>query len=241
MRSGAVRGVAALAGADAEQSWRGTDVMSTDDAVELNEPLYVVADPAWADLCVWWETSPDLVRRPESAPGRVVAGLFPWGQRTRQRVIDLYVEPFSASAARHILMFMCEFWEMDEVGECAAACTGELVANAIAHAQWPPEGRQRVSLIVSVSAGTLVVEVSDPDPRLPVPKAAVDWDAVDWSAPGGVGESGFGLGIVQSRVAEFGGEFGCVSGARGKSVFFALPVPEHAALLMSEDAETGAR
>jgi two-component sensor histidine kinase len=129
---------------------------------------------------------------------------------------------------------MCWLWGLYEVGECAAACTSELVANAIAHAQWPPEGRQRIPLVVSISAGTLLVEVCDPDPQLPLPRVAVDWETVDLSESDDIGESGFGLGIVQARVAELGGEFGCVSGVRGKSVFFALPVPKSAALLVPD-------
>lgn len=215
--------------------------MSADDVVELGEPFDLVAGPELADPRTLWDAPIDLMQRPVSVPGRVLAGLLPWDERDMQRVFDLRVEPYSARGARHVVWWSCSFWGLGDVGECAAACVSELVANAIAHAQWPTTQRQRVHLVVSLSAATLLVEVCDPDPRWPGPKAAVDWDAVDWSAPGDTGESGFGLGIVRARVAELGGEFGCVSGAGGKSVFFALPVSQGTVMVVADRREEESR
>lgn len=204
-------------------------MMSTDDVTAHSEPGGLVAVPEWADPRAFWEVPVGLVQRPEGVPGRVVAGLFPWGRRERQRVIGMQVELASALGARHVLWFLCSLWGVDELAECACACVSELVANAVVHAVWPKGVTKQVHLIVSLSARSLFVEVCDSDPRWPRPKARVNWDAVDWSAPSDVGESGFGLEIVRAQVAERGGEFGCVSGVCGKSVFFALPVPERAA------------
>lgn len=215
--------------------------MSMDNAATPSELRDLVALLEWADPRALWDVWPDVARRPEEPPGRVVAGLLPWDERERQRAFALQVELASASATRHVMWWLCSFWGIGEVGECAAACASELVANAIVHATWSKTAKERVHLIVSLSALSLLVEVCDPDPRWPRPEAGVDWDAVDWSAPGKVGESGFGLGIVRTRVAELGGEFGCVSGLRSKSVFFALPVPDRAEYVVSDWRQGGSQ
>lgn len=192
-----------------------------------------------AEARALWDTPAHLAQRPEHAPGRVVAGLLPWGRRRKQRVIAVQAELICVRAVRELLSSACWFWGIAELGECVAACASELVANAIVHATWPESEKRRLYLIVSLSAGTLVVEVCDPDPGWPSPRAAVDWDGVVWSAADSVGECGLGLRLVRLRMAELGGEFGYVSGTNGKVVFFAVPVPRRARRSVTVRCEGG--
>ena len=126
------------------------------------------------------------------------------------------------------MRFVCVLWSLPHLYETAASSVTELVTNAFEHVRWPDEPALRaIRLTISVAGPYLTVEVSDPDPRLPVIGGPVDWDDFDWltTEPGdGRGESGFGLYTVATRVKEAGGEFGLVLNEGGKTVFFALPV-----------------
>lgn len=146
-----------------------------------------------------------------------------WG-RGRRRVVEVRPDAVAVGGVRRALWSACACWGVAELGECVAGCASELVTNAVVHAAWPAGGDRRLCVVISRNARALVVEVCDPDPRWPAPRAAVDWDAVDWGGGGAVGESGLGLRLVRERVAELGGQFGCVSGQWGKVVFFVLPL-----------------
>lgn len=162
----------------------------------------------------------------DSVPVRVESRRVPWWRRARRRVIVVRPDTTAVRGVRRALCLACQAWGVAELGECVAACASELVTNAIVHAVWPTDADRRLHVVVSRSARAMVVEVCDPDPRWPTPRAVVDWDTVDWGDGGAVGESGLGLRLVRERVTELGGELGCVSGARGKSVFFALPLAQ---------------
>jgi sensor histidine kinase regulating citrate/malate metabolism len=130
--------------------------------------------------------------------------------------------------------FVCVLWSVPHLYETAASNVTELVTNAFEHVQWPDDPVLRIiRLTISVAGPYLTVEVSDPDPRLPVIGGPVDWDSFDWletDAGDGRGERGFGLYTVAMRVKEAGGEFGVVLTAHGKTVFFALPLNDRVPL-----------
>ena len=144
------------------------------------------------------------------------ARLSPLWRRRKQRVIVVFPRIASVRSVRDVLWSVCRDWHVAEFGECVAACASELVTNAIVHATWPDEAHDRLRLSISKTARTLMVEVCDPDPEWPHPRAFVDWEALEWDVDGSAGESGLGLKLVRARVMELGGEFGCVSGTGGK-------------------------
>ena len=150
-----------------------------------------------------------------------------WGSRS-YRCVGLPVVVRAVVLALHEVRLACAVWAVPHLYECAAACVSELVANAVQHAVWPVDADGRsVWLAVSLAGPFLLVEVSDPDRRLPVLGGPVDWDRFEWSASDaddGLGESGFGLFTVVARVGEIGGEFGVVINDVGKTVFVALPL-----------------
>ena len=154
--------------------------------------------------------------------------LAPWQIRRCRRSMALPAEPRAALGARHAVKFACALWSATNLYDTAASCVTELVTNAVQHTAWPQDPSLRVVwLTVSVAGPYLLVEVSDPDSRMPIAGAHVDWDRFDWTATiadDGRGESGFGLSMVVELVREAHGEFGAVLTATGKTVFFALPL-----------------
>jgi hypothetical protein len=158
---------------------------------------------------------------------RAATGATSLPSQLRRRRVGLPVEAQAAVTARHLVQLMCVLFSASEVYDDAAACVTELVSNAVKHARWPDDpARRTVWLTVTMTGPYLMVEVSDPDPVLPVVATAVDWDRFDWSGAvdDGCGESGFGLFTVVERVRETGGYFTAVPTATGKTVLFALPL-----------------
>jgi hypothetical protein len=145
-----------------------------------------------------------------------------------QRAAILPLDSRAALAARVVVRGSCARWGLAALAETACACVSELAANAVRHVRWNdvPFGRRVVWLALEVFGPFLVVEVRDPDGRLPVVGSGIDWAAFEdqgsdvWVLP----TSGLGLFTVRERVRECGGEFGAVVLEEGKSVFFALPV-----------------
>jgi hypothetical protein len=130
--------------------------------------------------------------------------------------------------------------------EPAALCASELVTNALRHVPWPESvAACRIVLVIARTGPFFGVEARDPDPALPVTRALLDWDRFDWRAEQepGIGESGFGLGLVARCVAELGGVFGAalLDGVTGKSVFFALPLAQSVAGRLSDSAQSASR
>jgi anti-sigma regulatory factor (Ser/Thr protein kinase) len=125
----------------------------------------------------------------------------------------------AAGIARAVVGAQCHRWEVGSLSETACLCVSELATNAVVHVDWRPRpvlGRV-VWLVVEVAGPFLVVEVRDPDGRLPM--AGAWFDVADPA------ESGRGLLIVRTLVEEVGGFSGSAPlPGGGKSVFFALPV-----------------
>ena len=148
--------------------------------------------------------------------------------RRHRRRVGLPAEPRAVAAARHAVNFACVLWSATELRETAACCVSELVTNAVLHAAWPQDSSERVVwLTLSVAGPFFLVEVADPDPRLPVVGSGADWDGFNWSATASGdqhGEHGFGLPLVIEMVRETRCEFGAVLTGAGKTVFFALPL-----------------
>ena len=119
----------------------------------------------------------DLVPAP-----MVSAGGFAWpddvpvGQARRAR-IDLRECDYPVHTAENFAAAVGWDWHLPkQVMEPLKAAVAELVDNAAAHAVWP-EGMHVVLVDVVLQAHRVVLEVRDPDPRLPVipePKAGLD-------------------------------------------------------------------
>ena len=145
-----------------------------------------------------------------------------------ERVAVLPLDLRAASAARAVVRSVCVAWDVPHLVDVAGACVLELVANAVKHARWPADRRKRTLwLRVSVAGPLLVVEVPDPDRRLPLVGCGIDWGAFGdrGSDVDALPVSGLGLFTVVERLRAVGGVFGAVPLADGgKSVCFAVPV-----------------
>ncbi|MGH3627733.1 MAG: ATP-binding protein [Sciscionella sp.] len=134
----------------------------------------------------------------------------------------------AASAARAVVRSVCVAWDVPHLVDVAGACVSELAANAVKHARWPADRRERTLwLRVWVAEPFMVVEVHDPDRRLPVVGCGIDWGAFEDQGSGvdALPVSGLGLFTVVERLRAVGGMFGAVPLVEGgKSVFFAVPV-----------------
>lgn len=180
----------------------------------------------------WWR-----VRASEAGAAR----LMPSRRREKSRAFAVLPQAASVSEVRRLLWSTCRAWHVAEFGDCVAACASELVTNAIVHASWPGTAGGLLRVVIAKSPRVLAVEVCDPDPEWPCPREPVRWDALDWGTGGSAGESGLGLHLVRIRLAELGGEFGCVSGTRGKIVYFVLPLPRRTRRDAAVRGEGGAR
>ena len=170
----------------------------------------------------------DTVTRRGEAALSPPSELASWQIRRCRRSVSLPAEPRAVLGARHAVNFACVLWSATHLYDTAASCVTELVANAVQHAAWPQDPSLRIVwLTVSVAGPYLLVEVSDPDSRMPFVGVHMDWDRFDWAATvadDGQGESGFGLSMVVELIREASGEFGAVLTTAGKTVFFALPL-----------------
>jgi len=179
--------------------------------------------------------------RPARVSGQGAAWLVPWTRREKLRILEVRPQVTSVRAVRDALWSTCRAWHVAELGDCVVACASELVTNAIVHATWPDTADGQLRLAISKSSRTLAVKVCDPDPDWPCPRDSVNWEALEWDAGGSAGESGLGLRLVRMRLAELGGEFGCVSGVGGKVVYFALPLSRRGRTDVDAWSEGGAR
>lgn len=161
---------------------------------------------------------------PTRVAGQGAARLAPWMRREKLRILEVRPQVASVRAVRDALWSTCRAWHVAELGDCVVACASELVTNAIVHATWPDTADGQLRLAISKSPRELVVKVCDSDPDWPRPRDPVNWEALEWGPGGSAGESGLGLRLVRMRLAELGGEFGCVSRTSGKIVYFALPL-----------------
>ncbi|MER5932913.1 ATP-binding protein [Streptomyces sp. NPDC002054] len=114
----------------------------------------------------------------------------------------------SVGRARQVLAAQAKEWKVDEetAGD-AVLLLSELVTNAVRHAR-VPAGRE-VWVRCHRGEGRLRVEVLDADGQLPVSRA-----------PGVLGESGRGLGLVAALADAVGAE--PREGGIGKTVWFEL-------------------
>jgi anti-sigma regulatory factor (Ser/Thr protein kinase) len=142
----------------------------------------------------------------------------PWLPPDRSRVHMLPGDARAASIARVVVGGTCRRWGLGSLAETACLCVSELATNAAMHTDWRPRPvlGQVAMLMVEIVGPFLLVEVRDPDERLPV--VGSGFDTVEDS------ESGRGLLIVCTLVELAGGYYGAVVlPGGGKSVFFALP------------------
>jgi hypothetical protein len=167
-------------------------------------------DPAEPSVVL--EAPGSVMGRPGCAPRGVLGSLPSWERRAWRGVFSLPVRSDAAWLAGQAALAVCQRWGLAQLGEAMAAGAGELVAAAVRAAMRrtarSQESAAYVEMTLSLALECVVVEVCDPDPRLPQTGTGADPDLL----------------AVQARVARLGGEFGCVAGAVGKSVFFALPV-----------------
>jgi anti-sigma regulatory factor (Ser/Thr protein kinase) len=152
---------------------------------------------------------------PGSVPVPAQTGYDTWatlgrggGDRTDTwtRALQLPADARAASEARaHVRRSMAS-WELaadGDVADVATLLTSELVTNALTHGESP------VTVAVSVSGGTLRVEVHDRSRILPAP----------WPVIGSVdAETGRGLLLVEKLATDWG--FYRTPG--GKAVYFIL-------------------
>lgn len=178
-----------------------------------------------AEILAVFDGEADLVVRPVQAPQWVLPGVVPWEQRRRRRVLRVQPSPDAAWVVHTVMWSVCGMWGLPAVAQTASACASGLVAHAALHATWPDGEADRVEVAVSVAGQCLVVEVCDPDPHWPAPSKPVHWDELDLAASTG-SETGPDLTKAMARVTASGGTVGCVANARGKNVFFLLPLAQ---------------
>jgi anti-sigma regulatory factor (Ser/Thr protein kinase) len=96
----------------------------------------------------------------------------------------------AASRARAFARAELAKWDLPDCEESAVLVVSELVGNVVRHAE---VGGQCLELRLRAGDGFLRVEVTDPDPRLPVPRV-----------PGEFDESGFGFVLIEALAAKWG-------------------------------------
>jgi anti-sigma regulatory factor (Ser/Thr protein kinase) len=106
----------------------------------------------------------------------------------RDAQTTLPVTGTAASSARAFTKRALAEWQLAEFEETAVLLVSELTGNVIRHAP----GSAAI-LRLRAGAGWLRIEVSDSDPRLPVPRT-----------PGELDESGFGFILIEALVAKWG-------------------------------------
>ena len=127
------------------------------------------------------------------------------GHRSREISVIAPRAGWSVPVIRHQVGDLLRQWQFHDIATDAELMTSELAANAVQHATGPS-----FAVSISASAGLLVVEVFDADPRLPSLREP-DPDA----------ERGRGL----ATLAALAKDWGAVSTPPGKCVWFTLPLP----------------
>lgn len=161
---------------------------------------------------------------PERAQDGDVPTWSPWlaeyARRTGpSRRAHLAVHLASPRNGRHFVGAALADWRLWPLADHAMTCTSELVTNAVRHAIWPREygSRRVVTVSIALFGAGVLVEVHDPDPRLPVFKPRPDFMSLsdDLSE---LCEGGEGLRVV----AGLSDRFGVRSSGQGKSLWFLL-------------------
>ncbi|MFF9810717.1 ATP-binding protein [Streptomyces coeruleorubidus] len=121
-----------------------------------------------------------------------------WSERStncpRRAVFALAADPVHIATARRQVTAHVRCWDMDHMADNAALITSELVTNAVLY------GRTDTVTVHLAECGTpadpqLLITVGDQSSAPPVPEAA---------SPGGAGERGRGLCIIQCLASCWG-------------------------------------
>ncbi|MFE5855373.1 ATP-binding protein [Streptomyces sp. NPDC056500] len=116
----------------------------------------------------------------------------------------------AARAARHWLAAVLRGSPHPQLGDDAMLCLSELVTNAHRHTSTPTI---RVQALIAVEFVVVRVRDNHPEPLPPAPEAG---------CPGGEGECGRGLALVEACADAWGVTFFGGARPRGKSVWFKL-------------------
>lgn len=103
--------------------------------------------------------------------------------------VTLPLVPLAAGLARHEVRKALTSWGLEQLEETAVLLTSELVSNAVQHARHGGE----LDLRIVDTAAWLRIEVADADPHPPQPRS-----------PAELGESGFGLVLVEALATKWG-------------------------------------
>ena len=125
-----------------------------------------------------------------------------------QESLSLPCHPSSVTRARHFVRDIVAGWGLSRLSDDAQLGTSELVANAVRHA--------RTDLVLTISRGPAVtVSIRDGEPQLRRPVTGEHAT---------LAESGRGLHIV----AAISQDWGVVTAAGGKVIWFSLALPDDA-------------
>ena len=123
--------------------------------------------------------------------------------RGLRRAVTLPVSTHAPEFGRWLISSLGAEWQLQgPVLDDARSVLTELVSNAIRHADWSrvPARARRIEVVLSLAAGTLRIEVGDPDPTLPTEGVLPEiTDIEDLASAAGLG--GFGLVSVVGALA----------------------------------------
>jgi anti-sigma regulatory factor (Ser/Thr protein kinase) len=144
-----------------------------------------------------------MTSQPErsAAAGNTVAGA---GEPCGARHVTLPSAPPAAGLARGEVRDALALWGLERLEDTALLLASELVSNAVRHAR---HDGSELGLRIADTGAWLRIEVSDADPRLPLPQS-----------PAGLDETGFGLVLVEALAAKWGVD----QAANGKTVWIEL-------------------
>lgn len=152
--------------------------------------------------------------------------------------------PTAAVAARAVVREMCRKWSLgQDVEDLAVQCVSELASNVFRHVDFSHAMGDSAKLHMAVRLHSLVVEIWDPDPRVPDFDMFADEAAADPVMPGfgSLRESGRGMHIVRALIRSVRGFYGVEPRGVGKAVFFGLPLPDPVPLSAPSAPETLSR
>lgn len=150
------------------------------------------------------------------------------------RGVLLSAAPSAVHRARAAIAAVCADWALCELAnpigdglsflDTVTLCVSELVTNAVSHPRWSRRTQRRVVVLhARETFGRLVVEVRDPDTRLPV----LDLDE-PVNDPKDPVERHRGLPLVADLMDQWGGAlWWSLLPLGGKAVAFELPTMPH--------------
>lgn len=156
--------------------------------------------------------------------GRV--GMDPYSANLH-RVHILPAGPNAGVVARAVVRSSCRAWGVGrDIEEVAVHCASELAINTHLHVDYSKFTGQNSRIYVWIESRYLIVDVRDPDPRLPDFDMAADQDADEPFMPGfgSMRESGRGLHIVRALVREADGFYHGEASEDGKRLYIGLPL-----------------